>query len=80
MASENSTQYTKGKGLGISATELYRRRVRQGGAMGYLSRSVFQDRLKRIRAALEEADLVALAVLTPENFLYVSGYFLDVQP
>ncbi len=48
--------------------------------MGYLSRSVFQDRLARIREACEAADLAALAVLTPENFLYVSGYFLDVQP
>src|SRR2546425_4824832 len=50
------------------------------GAMGYLSRSVFRDRLARIREALREADLAALAVLTPENFLYVSGYFRDVQP
>jgi len=48
--------------------------------MGYLSRRVFQDRLTRIRAALADADLAALVVLTPENFLYVSGYFLDVQP
>ncbi|HET9001691.1 MAG TPA: Xaa-Pro peptidase family protein [bacterium] len=48
--------------------------------MGYLSRSVFQDRLARIREACDAADLAALAVLTPENFLYVSGYFLDVQP
>jgi Xaa-Pro aminopeptidase len=48
--------------------------------MGYLSRSVYEDRLGRIRHALEDADLAALAVLTPENFLYVSGYFLDVQP
>lgn len=48
--------------------------------MGYLSRGVFQDRLTRIREALEAVDLAALAVLTPENFLYVSGYFLDVQP
>jgi len=48
--------------------------------MGYLSRSVFLDRLTRIREALEAADLGALAVLTPENFLYVSGYFLDVAP
>ncbi len=44
--------------------------------MGYLSRSVFQDRLRRIREALEEAGLAALVVLTPENFLYVSGHFL----
>lgn len=48
--------------------------------MGYLSRGVFQDRLARIRAELLDADLAALVVLTPENFLYVSGYFLDVQP
>ncbi|HKX19167.1 MAG TPA: M24 family metallopeptidase [bacterium] len=48
--------------------------------MGYLSRGVYDDRLARIRRELEEADLGALAVLTPENFLYVSGYFLDVQP
>jgi Xaa-Pro aminopeptidase len=48
--------------------------------MGYLSRRVYQDRLTRIRRELEHADLAALAVLTPENFLYVSGYFLDVQP
>jgi Xaa-Pro aminopeptidase len=48
--------------------------------MGYLSRRVFDERLARIRHDLEDADLAALAVLTPENFLYVSGYFLDVQP
>ncbi len=48
--------------------------------MGYLSRRVYQERLARIRGELEEADLAALVVLTPENFLYVSGYFLDVQP
>jgi Xaa-Pro aminopeptidase len=48
--------------------------------MGYLSPAVFRDRLGRIREALEGADLAALVVLTPENFLYVSGYFLDVQP
>ncbi|HEV2281166.1 MAG TPA: Xaa-Pro peptidase family protein [bacterium] len=48
--------------------------------MGYLSRRVYVDRLARIRRELEEADLAGLAVLTPENFLYVSGYFLDVQP
>ncbi|HLJ58985.1 MAG TPA: Xaa-Pro peptidase family protein [bacterium] len=48
--------------------------------MSYLSRGVFQDRLTRIRAALDDADLAALVVVTPENFLYVSGYFLDVQP
>src|SRR5438132_3864258 len=55
-------------------------RGKWSGAMGYLSRSVFRDRLARIREALGEADLAALVVLTPENFLYVSGYFLDVQP
>ena len=48
--------------------------------MGYLSRAVFLDRLRQIREACDAADLAALAVLTPENFLYVSGYFLDVQP
>jgi len=48
--------------------------------MGYLSRRVYQDRLTRIRRELEDADLRALVVLTAENFLYVSGYFLDVQP
>jgi Xaa-Pro aminopeptidase len=48
--------------------------------MGYLSAGVFRDRMSRIRAALEEDDLTALAVLGPENFLYVSGYFLDVAP
>jgi Xaa-Pro aminopeptidase len=48
--------------------------------MGYLSRRVYQDRLARIRRELGDDDLAALIVLTPENFLYVSGYFLDVQP
>jgi Xaa-Pro aminopeptidase len=48
--------------------------------MGYLSRRVYEDRVARIRRDLQDADLAALAVLTPENFLYVSGYFLDVQP
>ncbi|HYM68618.1 MAG TPA: Xaa-Pro peptidase family protein [bacterium] len=48
--------------------------------MGYLSRRVYHDRLTRIRKELLDADLAALVVLTPENFLYVSGYFLDVQP
>src|SRR5579864_7409650 len=48
--------------------------------MGYLSRRVYQDRLTRIHRELEDAELAALVVLTPENFLYVSGYYLDVAP
>jgi len=41
--------------------------------MDYLSHRVYEDRLARIRHDLEETDLAALAVLMPENFLYVSG-------
>lgn len=48
--------------------------------MPFLPRSVFEDRLRTIRAYLEANDLVALVVLTPDNFYYVSNFFLDVEP
>lgn len=48
--------------------------------MAFLSRSVFEQRLRTIRAYLDENDLEALVVLTPDNFYYVSNFFLDVAP
>lgn len=48
--------------------------------MGYLSRAVFEDRLRSIRRELTLHDLMGLVVLVPENILYVSGFFVDVQP
>jgi Xaa-Pro aminopeptidase len=41
---------------------------------------VFEQRLKAIRGYLEENDLEALVVLTPDNFYFVSNFFLDVAP
>lgn len=48
--------------------------------VGYLSRDVFRDRMRRLRGELEANDLAALVALVPENILYVSGFFVDVQP
>ena len=48
--------------------------------MPFVPREVFADRAKRIRGYLNENDLEALVVTTPENFYMVSGFHLDVAP
>jgi len=48
--------------------------------MSFLSAGVFEDRLSRIRTYLDKENLAALMVLTPDNFQYVTGFFLDVAP
>lgn len=42
--------------------------------------SQIQDRHDRIRKHLEDYGLSALIVTNPDNFYYVSGFFLDVAP
>ncbi len=46
----------------------------------FLPVSAIHDRHQRIRAHLEKLGLTALVVTNPDNFYYVSGFFLDVQP
>jgi len=47
---------------------------------GFLPLSVFEKRAEDIRRYLAEEGLSALAVFSPENLTYVSGFFLDVAP
>jgi len=44
----------------------------------FLSRSIYEERHKRIRADLDARGLEALFVMIPDNITYVSGFFLDV--
>jgi len=48
--------------------------------LNYLPRTVFENRVATIREYLAENELEALAVLTPDNFYFVSNFFLDVAP
>jgi Xaa-Pro aminopeptidase len=48
--------------------------------MPFVPQEVFADRAERIRDYLDETDLEALIVTTPENFYMVSGFHLDVAP
>ncbi len=46
----------------------------------FVSRGVHEERARRFRDYLAANDLAALAVFTPENLTYLSGFMLDVQP
>ena len=46
----------------------------------FLRRDVFKKRHQKIRSFLDEENYEAYLVLTADNFYYVSGFFLDVQP
>lgn len=48
--------------------------------MSFLNKQIFQDRHEVIRSFLEEEGYEAFLVLTPDNFYYVTGFFLDVAP
>ncbi len=48
--------------------------------MKFLDRSVFSERHERIRDFLEKEGYEAFLVLTPDNFYYTTGFFLDVAP
>jgi len=48
--------------------------------MPFLSVSVFESRLRAIRQYLARTGSKALVVGNPDNFFYVSGFFLDVSP
>ncbi len=48
--------------------------------MSFVPQSVFADRTRRIQAHLDQQELDALLVTTPENFYMVSGFHLDVAP
>ncbi|MFO7941402.1 MAG: Xaa-Pro peptidase family protein [Bacillota bacterium] len=55
-------------------------RTMGGIAVDFLSRGTFAQRHDRIRAFLEREGYDAFVTLTPDNFYYVSGFFLDVAP
>ncbi len=46
----------------------------------FLKRDIFTRRHEKIRQFLQREGLEAYLVLTSDNFYYVSGFFLDVQP
>ncbi len=48
--------------------------------MRFLDRSVFAERHELIRDFLEKEGYEAFLVLTPDNFYYTTGFFLDVAP
>lgn len=48
--------------------------------MAFLSTEVYHHRLDRLRALMEENGLDAVGILTPDNFLFTTNYFLDVAP
>ncbi len=48
--------------------------------MDFLSPDTFLERQARIRDFLRHEGYEALLVLSPDNFYYVSGFFLDVAP
>ncbi len=48
--------------------------------MNFLKRDVFLRRHQRIREFLEREGQEAYLVLTPDNFYYATGFFLDVAP
>lgn len=44
------------------------------------SKEVFEDRYEKIRQFLADEGYEAFLVLTPDNFYYATGFFLDVAP
>lgn len=48
--------------------------------MSYLRKEIFHKRHEEIRNFLEKEGYEAFLVLTPDNFYYVTGFFLDVAP
>jgi len=48
--------------------------------MKYLPKTVYEDRLAKIREYLDRNKLEAMVVLTPDNFYFVANFFLDVAP
>jgi Xaa-Pro aminopeptidase len=48
--------------------------------MPFVPQSIFEDRASRIRQYLDDNELEALIVTTPDNFYMVSGFHLDVAP
>ncbi len=48
--------------------------------MNFLKRDVFVKRHQRIKEFLEREGYQAYLVLTPDNFYYATGFFLDVAP
>lgn len=48
--------------------------------MKFLDRSVFGKRHERVRKFLEKEGYEAFLILTPDNFYYTTGFFLDVAP
>ena len=49
-------------------------------AVKFLEKYIYVERHERIRAFLEREGYEAYIVLTPDNFYYTTGFFLDVAP
>lgn len=48
--------------------------------MGFLSRDVFRHRMSHLHEFMDRYGLDGVAVLTPDNFFFLTNYFLDVAP
>src|SRR5260370_1404269 len=48
--------------------------------MAFLSRTVYSDRLEKMRALMRDQQLDALGFLSPEYFQWTTNYALDVRP
>ncbi|MFZ0218463.1 MAG: Xaa-Pro peptidase family protein [Candidatus Dormiibacterota bacterium] len=48
--------------------------------MAFLSTDVFRHRQEALGELMREHDLDAIAIATPDNFLFFTNYFLDVAP
>ena len=48
--------------------------------MNHLPRKIYEERHEAIRRLLRQEGYEAFNVLTPDNFFYLSGFFLDVAP
>jgi Xaa-Pro aminopeptidase len=48
--------------------------------VGFLSRDVREQRVQHLNQLMAEEELDAVAVLTPDNFLFLTNFFVDVAP
>jgi len=48
--------------------------------MGFLNHNVYRHRMSRLTEFMEVHGLDGVAILTPDNFFFLTNYFLDVAP
>jgi Xaa-Pro aminopeptidase len=48
--------------------------------MGFLSRNVYKERMCRLNEVIDDLELDAIVVLTPDFFFFFTNYILDVAP